>query len=138
MQYKIPVQIENEDPIMLWLSLRQLLIIVTWFGIAYGVFKRLESNIWSEVALIPTIIIVVITLTIALFKNSEMTFVPFMLSFLRYKLNTPERIWKAWVDSFSPIDIGYLNEEIKIEKDDVNLKNKIEKMKELESKLEKI
>jgi hypothetical protein len=30
MQYKIPVQIENEDPIMLWLSLRQLMIIMVW------------------------------------------------------------------------------------------------------------
>jgi hypothetical protein len=31
MQYKIPVQIENEDPIVLWLSIRQLAIIFIWW-----------------------------------------------------------------------------------------------------------
>ncbi len=41
MQYKIPVQIENEDPILLGLSLRQLTIIMISWAIAYQTFKSL-------------------------------------------------------------------------------------------------
>jgi len=61
MQYKIPVQIENEDPILLWLSLRQLTIVMIWFWIWYSVFKSLLP-IWTEVAAIPAIIIATINI----------------------------------------------------------------------------
>jgi hypothetical protein len=43
MQYKIPVQIENEDPILLGLSLRQLAIIMVFFGIAYSIYTSLAE-----------------------------------------------------------------------------------------------
>ncbi len=139
MQYKIPVQIENEDPIMLWLSLRQLSIIMIWGWIAYSIFKKL---VWSwvpwEVALIPTILIVIITLFIALFKNSEMTFIPFILSFIRFKINLSERIWRAWVDSFHPLDIWFLSESEAPKKESVDFQSKMDKIKELDEKLKKI
>ena len=54
MQYKIPVQIENEDPIFLGLSLRQLMIIMIGFGIAYLLFQNLAPQTGGEVALIPS------------------------------------------------------------------------------------
>ena len=44
MQYKIPVQIENEDPIFLGLSLRQLMILMVGFSFAYLIFTSLEPN----------------------------------------------------------------------------------------------
>lgn len=138
MQYKIPVQIENEDPIMLWLSLRQLLIIMIWFWIAYGIFKKLETSLWAQIALVPAIIIVIITLIVALFKNSEMTFVPFVLSFIRYKLNLNQRIWKSWVDSYEPMDIWYVPENDIEKKDNIDLKTKIDKLKEMDEKIKKI
>ncbi len=138
MQYKIPVQIENEDTIALGLSLRQLVIIVIWFWLAYWIFKNLETKLWAEIALIPTIFIVIVTLVIALFKSSEMTFVPFFLSFIRLKLNSPERVWKSWVDSYSPMDIWYVEENLKTEEEIIDLEKKLEKMKNLEKKLEKI
>lgn len=138
MQYKIPVQIENEDPIMLWLSLRQLSIIMIWFWIAYGTFKKLEVSLWAQIALVPTIIIIIITLVVALFKNSEMTFVPFVLSFIRYKLNLNIRIWKQWVDSFQPLDIWYVQANDLAKIDNVDLKDKIEKIKEMEDKIKNI
>lgn len=138
MQYKIPVQIENEDPIMLWLSLRQLMIIMFWFWIAYGIFKKLETSLWAQVALIPTIIIVVITLVVALFKNSEMTFVPFVLSFIRYKLNLNQRIWKSWVDSYQPMDIWFIPENELEKKDNIDFKTKMDKIKEMDDKIKKI
>ncbi|MDD3302334.1 MAG: PrgI family protein [Candidatus Gracilibacteria bacterium] len=138
MQYKIPVQIENEDPIMLGLSLRQLMIIMVGFGIAYGLFKRLEVSLGGSVALLPSIFIIILTLVIALFKNSEMTFVPFVLSFIRYKVNLSERVWKSGVDSFNPIDIGYVFETDAERKDNLDIQEKKDKIKEMDEKLKKI
>jgi hypothetical protein len=44
MQYKIPVQIENEDPIFMGLSLRQLTILMIGFGIAYLLFQNISPQ----------------------------------------------------------------------------------------------
>jgi hypothetical protein len=138
MQYKIPVQIENEDPIMLWLSLRQLMIIMVWFWIAYGIFKKMEVSLWWQIALIPTIFVVILTLVVALFKNSEMTFVPFVLSFIRYKLNLNQRTWKSWVDSYEPMDIWFVPEMENEKKENIDFKTKMDKIKEIHEKIEKI
>ncbi len=138
MQYKIPVQIENEDPIVLGLSLRQLAIIMIWWSIAYSIFTSLAPSAWAEIALIPTIIIAWLSLLIALFKFSEMTFIPYILSFIRYKSNIEERKWIKWVDSFQPIDIWFLaNNESKKEKS-IDFSSKIDKINDLENKLNKI
>jgi glucan phosphoethanolaminetransferase (alkaline phosphatase superfamily) len=138
MQYKIPVQIENEDPIVFWLSLRQLAIIIIWWTIAYSIFTSLAPNLWATIALVPTILIILLTLLIALFKFSEMTFVPYLLSFIRFKSNIEERKWIKGVDSFQPIDIWYVtNNETKKEQQ-IDFSNKIDKINELENKLNKI
>lgn len=138
MQYKIPVQIENEDPIVFGLSLRQLIIIIVWGWIWYSIFTSLAPNLWPEMAALPWIIIFIISLTIAIFKYSEMTFVPFILSFIRYKINYEERKWIKWVDSFQPIDVWYLTN-IDIKQDNkIEFEDKIDKIKELDNKINKI
>lgn len=138
MQYKIPVQIENEDPILLGLSLRQLSIIMVWFWIAYSIFWWLTDAVWSEIAAIPSIIIALIAVTIAIFKYSEMTFIPFVLSFIRYKVNLDTRKWNKWVDSFSALDIWFINSaEDKLDKK-IDMWSKLDKIKDLEDKLNKI
>lgn len=138
MQYKIPVQIENEDPILLWLSLKQLWIIMGGFWIAYGIFKSLETSTWAEIAAIPSIFIVAVTLFVALFKQYEMTFIPFILALLRLNINFKERFWMWWVDSFSPLDIWNVTlNELKAD-DKVDFENKMEKIKNLENSLNKL
>jgi len=138
MQYKIPVQIENEDPIIFWLSLKQLVIIMVWWAIAYWVFNSLEPNIWWEIALIPTIIILWITLFIALFKQYEMTFLPFILALLRFNINFKERSFVKGVDSFSPLDIWVILNTEKKDDDKIDVQDKFEKIKLIEDKLSKI
>lgn len=108
MQYKIPVQIENEDKIFLNLSLRQLAIIMVGFSIAYTVFKSLEKNFDSAVALFPSGLIAFLTVFVAVFKTSEMTFVPFILNLIRLQINGNSRIWFKWIDSYSQMEIWYV------------------------------
>jgi len=105
MQYKIPVQIENEDPIFLWLGLKQLAIMVVWGWIWYNIFKALVDSLWPEVAAIPSVIVFVIAFAIAKFRIAWMTFLNFIYSFIRFKVNLEERKWIKWVDSFQAIDI---------------------------------
>ncbi len=138
MQYKIPVQIENEDPILLWLSLRQLIIIMVWGWIWYSIFKSLAPSLGSEIAAIPSITIITIAILVAIFKYSEMTFVPFVLSFIRYKVNLDTRKWVKSVDSFSVLDIWFVSSHEEKKKEKIDFWEKINKIKEMEDKLNKI
>lgn len=138
MQYKIPVQIENEDPIILWLGLRQLTIIMIWGGIAYTIFKGLAPSFWGEVALIPSIFILLLFIIVAIFKQYEMTFIPFLLSLLRFNINSKNRKWEAWIDSFQSIDIWYVQHMENKKEEKIDFKSKMDKIKELEWKIEKI
>ena len=118
MQYKIPVQIENEDRIILGLSLRQLIIILVGGAIAYGVFTKLaggqsgpnaagnESGKTIGIAL--AVLIVGVSVVIAKFNNHEMTFLPFVLNWLRLVVNGSDRYWGQGVDSAPPLQVGYV------------------------------
>ncbi len=138
MQYKIPIQIENEDPIFLGLSLRQLAIIMIGWGIGYSLFTSLAPSFWVEIALLPSWLIFWIAVTIAVFKYSEMTFMQFILAFIRQVVNMTERKWIKWVDSFQPIDIWYITSTSAKKEEKVDMSNKIDKIKEMEEKLNKI
>lgn len=138
MQYKIPVQIENEDPIIFWLWLKQLAVVMCWSWLWYWVFNSLQQSLWNEAALVPTVLIVWLSLLIALFKQYEMTFIPFILALLRLNINFKERFWMWWVDSFSPLDIWNVTlNELKTD-DKVDFENKMEKIKNLENSLNKL
>ena len=138
MQYKIPVQIENEDPIFLGLGLRQLIVIMVWWWIAYSIFTWMAPKVWAEVAAIPSIIIAILSIMVAVFKHSEMTFIPFILSFLRFQTNVKERKWIKWVDSFQPIDIWYITNDNGNKEEKIDFESKIDKIKNIEEKLNKI
>ena len=138
MQYKIPVQIENEDPIFLWLSLRQLIIIMIWMWIWYMVYNSLLKQVWQEMAAIPSIIIALIAVIIAIFKQYEMTFVPFVLAILRFNVNSKNRVWQSWTDSFQAIDIWYVTQSGDKKIDNIDFDSKIDKIKKLEDKIQKI
>ena len=58
MQYKIPIQIENEDTIIFDLSLRQLGIIIVGVILAFGVMPPAEVFFSDKVALSSAFIMV--------------------------------------------------------------------------------
>lgn len=138
MQYKIPVQIENEDPIFLGLSLRQLTIIMIGFGIAYVIFQNLSPQTGGEVALLPSGAIAAITVAIAIFKYNEMTFIPFILSLIRLHIFPSERSWDASVDSFHPFDVGFLTSEKEKNTENMNQEKNKDTFIELQEKLKNI
>ncbi len=138
MQYKIPVQIENEDPIFLWLWLRQLMIIMIGWGAAFMLFDNLREKLGPEIAAVPAVLILAIVILIAVFKHSWMTFVPFFLSLLRNTLNPKERRWDKTIDSFQPIDIWYIVVSDKKAEKKISFETKLDKIKNLEDKINKI
>jgi len=138
MQYKIPVQIENDDPIFLWLSLKQLIILMIGWAISYMLFKSLAPTMSWEIAAIPAIFIFMITLMIVLFKHSEMTFIPFILNLIRLNLNNEPKIWSKWVDSFEPIEIWYITKNAEKKKTNIDTTSKIDKIEAMKEKLNKI
>ena len=138
MQYKIPVQIENEDPILLGLSLKQLTVIMIGFGLAYMIFTSLQPRTWAEIAAIPAGAIGIITVLIAVFKQYEMTFIPFVLALLRKNIFPSERHWQWGVDSHQPMDIGYITDEEQKKQENIDIWTRIDSINELQEKLKKI
>lgn len=108
MQYKIPLQIENEDEIFLGLSLRQIAIIGGFGGVAYGIFHILQQNIGNTWAIIFAAPIAIFGIVVALVRVAEMTFLPMILNLIRLSLNEKERLWVQWAGSFSELEIGYV------------------------------
>lgn len=108
MQYKIPLQIENEDIIVAWLSLRQLIIMMVWGGLGYTVFKNMEPKVGGTIAAMLAAPLVLIGITVALTKIYEMTFLPAVLNYIRLSLNAKSRTWSVWTDSFSDLEVGYV------------------------------
>lgn len=138
MQYKIPVQIENEDTIFLGLSIRQIGIIMGFGAIAYSVFKNLEPSVGGTVALIFAGIPLIIGLFIALFKTAEMTALTFVMNLLRMQLNSPERVWSMGIDSASPMDIGYVPVSISVQQHIIGKGSADEKINSAEQQLSKL
>lgn len=116
MQYKIPIQIENEDTIIFDLSLRQLGIIIIWVVLAFGIFNKFQWQVPNTPLFIVCVIIIGIFFVVAKFRTHEMTFLPFMLNLSRYKINGnggngQGRLWIRGVDSYSPLEIGYVEQD---------------------------
>lgn len=108
------------------------------FSLAYGIFTGLEPNTGGEIALIPSGIVAIIGVAIAIFKFNEMTFVPFVLSLIRLNIFPRNRSWDHGNDSFWALDIGFLSSIEQQKTDDVDLNEKAKTLSDLNEKLKKI
>ncbi len=108
MQYKIPIQIENEDTIVAGLSLRQLGIMALWWWVGYTIFNLLEPQMGSKIESVFEAIPIIIFVIVALVRISEMTFLPALLNLCRLHLNAKLRSWSLWTDSYSDLEIWYV------------------------------
>lgn len=120
MQYKIPIQVENEDTIILGLSLRQMGIIIVGLILAFGFFNKFQATLPKTPLIIVCVLIAGIFFLIAKFRTHDMTFLPFVLNLARYKINGngaggEGRIWTRGIDSYSPLEIGYVRPESSVD-----------------------
>lgn len=138
MQYKIPVQIENEDPILLGLSLRQLTIVMIGGWIGYSISKSLMNSLPIEIAAIPWVLLFAIALMIAKFKIAEMSFMQFILSFVRLKSNMEKRSWQQNIDSYSPLEIWLITTNDEQKDSSIDFSSKIDKINQLDEKIKNI
>ncbi len=107
-------------------------------GIGYSIFKKLEPAVGTEAALIPAIFFAAMGVIIALFRNSEMTFLPFILNLIRLQLNVGTRAWSKGTDSYSTfVDIGFVTSFANA-KTKVETKNSSEAFGNVEDQLSKI
>ncbi len=138
MQYKIPVQIENADPIFLWLSWKQLAIVAVWWMWAFKLFQKLSETTPPIIASIPAVIILWIALALALFNKDWMTFFTYILSLIRMNVNLRERFWIMWTDSFDPLTLWYITNSNDKKDEQVDFSEKLEKIKNIDQSLDKI
>jgi hypothetical protein len=90
------------------------------------------------VAFIPAILPIVITVIVVKFNVAGMRFVTFLLAALRFNINPKERIWFNTVDSFQPIDIGFLSNIEQKQEEKVDFTSKIDKIKTLDEQIKKL
>ena len=128
MQYKIPIQIENEDTIIFDLSLRQLGIIMVGLIISFWLFNKLQGTLGNTPLFIICAIVMLIFIVVAKFKTHEMTFLPFVLNLLRFRINGNGyngrgRVWMRGVDSYSPLEMWYVQSDSYVESNKKHVKN---------------
>jgi hypothetical protein len=128
MQYKIPIQIENEDTIIFDLSLRQLGIIMVGLIISFWLFNKLQGTLGNTPLFIICAIVMLIFIVVAKFKTHEMTFLPFVLNLLRFRINGngyngQGRVWMRGVDSYSPLEMWYVQSDSYVESNKKHVKN---------------
>lgn len=92
MQYKVPQNVQIEDKILPFITLRQLIICMVGGGFTYLIYLVLETQtppIWIP----PVLILGLLTLAIAFLKIRDIPFVKFIFLFIERYLNETKRIW---------------------------------------------
>jgi hypothetical protein len=93
LQYKIPQNVQVEDKIVAFLTLRQLIICGLGGGIAYLLYITLQPNYYFEVWLPPVAIISLLTIAIAFVKINNNTFTKWVLLLIEFLANPRKRMW---------------------------------------------
>lgn len=93
MQYKIPQDVQREDQILSFLTMRQLGILAIGGTICYIIFITLSKTffieVWGTAMLIPA----ALTLSIAFLSIGGVSFSKWMLLILERNMNPQRRIW---------------------------------------------
>lgn len=93
MQFKVPQNVQREDRIVGPLTLRQLIICGIGFSIAYGIYTLLGRDYEVITAIIPVIIIALITITFAFVTPLDLTFEKYILYRIESVILPSKRYW---------------------------------------------
>ena len=92
MQFKVPQNVQIEDKILPFMTLRQLIVCLIGGGFTYLIYLALEDQpfgIWAP----PVILLGIITAAVAFLKIRGIPFVQFLLLLLERYLNSTQRVW---------------------------------------------
>ena len=107
MQFKVPQNVQIEDKILPFMTLRQFVIVGVGGGFTYLIYLILEHQS-SQVWIPPVLGLGLLTVAIAFLKIRSISFVSFILLLLERYLNETKRVWaKSAGDIFtqlSPFD----------------------------------
>ncbi|MCC6643261.1 PrgI family protein [Candidatus Peregrinibacteria bacterium] len=93
MQFKVPQDVQREDRIVGPLTLRQLIICGIGFSMAYAIYTFVGRDYEVITALIPVIIIAIITITFAFVKPLDLVFEKYILFLIESLVLPPKRFW---------------------------------------------
>ena len=93
MQYKVPQDVQREDRLVGPLTLRQLIICGIGFTIAYALYTSISRDYELITALIPVIILGLITVTFAFIKPHNLVFEKFILFWIESLILPRQRYW---------------------------------------------
>jgi hypothetical protein len=93
LQYKIPQNVQMEDKITSFLTIRQLIICAIGGGIAYILYISLAPTYYAEVWLPPVAFIILLTVAIAFVKINDISFSQWFLLLLEFMIRPRIRVW---------------------------------------------
>lgn len=101
MRFKVPQNVQLEDRILPFMTLRQLTICLIGGGLTYLVYLNFEHQN-PEIWLPPVVVIGSITLATAFLRIQDIRFVPFLFLILERYLTEQKRIWLKYPVNLKP------------------------------------
>ena len=103
MQFKIPQNVEVEDKILPFMTLKQLFILFGGGGVAYIIYIVSVGRYEPQIFMIPVSLVLIITVLIAYFRMENITFLKLVVLVLEQLINSQKRIWYHYADPLSPL-----------------------------------
>ncbi|MFH0776677.1 MAG: PrgI family protein [Patescibacteria group bacterium] len=107
MQFKVPQNVQIEDKILPFMTLRQLIICGVGGGFTYIIYLSLETQpfaIWAP----PVLFLGILTAAIAFLKIQGIQFIQFVLLLVERYLNANKRVWiKSSADIFPKMSANF-------------------------------
>ena len=99
LSFKIPQNVQVEDKIVSFLTVRQLIICAVGGGLAYIFYITLAPIYYAEVWAPPVVITTLITAAVAFVKINDISFTKWVLLFIEFVVNPKMRVWDKTANS---------------------------------------
>lgn len=105
MKFKVPQNVEIEDKIIAFVSLRQLFILMGGGGVAYIIYIVSVDRFPLTAYIVPVSVVIILTVLIAFFKIDNITFLKAITLFLEGIINPNKRIWQHYTSLPDHLDL---------------------------------
>lgn len=125
MRYKVPQNVQREDTILWFITLRQLVILLVGGGISYYLFVNLSKTYTlNQLELILVWLPAILAVTFAFVQIKHIPFFQFLLLLIEQTFfRAPRRYWQNNTDVFvsatQPFSMSHKKETVRKEKENV-------------------